>query len=56
MAVIKRILPFMQSPKFPELSKSLAVLMMGKNKGIKETQYHNSILKALYEDSSDQVV
>ena len=34
----------------------LAMLMMGISKSIKEAQYHNYILKALQEDSSDQVV
>ena len=34
----------------------LAMLIMGINKCVKETQYHNSILKALQEQTSDKVV
>ena len=56
MAVIKRILPFMQSPKNSRILGILAVLMMGIDKGVKEAHYHNSMLKALQEQTSDQVV
>ena len=55
MAVMKRILPFMQSPKCPGL-EALAVLMMGTNKGVKEAHYHDSMLKNSQEHSGDQVM
>ena len=42
--------------KVSRILLTLAVLMMGINKGVEETQYHNSILKALQEQTSDEVV
>ena len=42
--------------KVSRILETLTVLMMGINKGVKETHYHNSMLKALQEQTSDQVV
>ena len=42
--------------KVSRIHKASAVLMMGTNKGVKETHYHYSILKALQEQTCDQVV
>ena len=50
------------NPSFHAITKisrilgTLAMLMMGINKSIKETQYHNSISKAVQEQTGDRVV
>ena len=42
--------------KISRILGTLAMLVMGINKSVKETQFHNSILKTLQEQTSDQVV
>ena len=49
-------LPVKQSPKVPSICRVEAVLMMGIDKRVKETQNHNTILKTLQEYTGDQVV
>ena len=57
MAVIKRTNPSSHAiTKISRILGTWAMLKMGKDKSIKKAQYHYSILNALQEDLSDQVV
>ena len=42
--------------KIARILETLAVLMMGINESVKETQHNNTILKALQEHPGDQVM
>ena len=56
---MKRILPFMQSPKFPGFSiirAASAVLMMSINKSVNEAHHHDPVLEASQEHLGDQVM
>ena len=52
---MKRILPLMQSPKFPGLTMLLAVLMMSINKCVNEAHHHDPILEASQEHLGDSL-
>ena len=53
---MKLMIPFTQSPTVPAILDTSTMLMMGMNNGVNEAHHHNPILKALGEDSSDQVM
>ena len=46
IAVTKRILPFMKSPKVPRITHISAVVVVSKDESIDDTHHHDSILKA----------
>ena len=50
---MKRILPFMQSPKFPDV---FTVLMMNIDKCVNEPHHHEPILEASKDHLGDQVI